>query len=313
MSYECDFLFIDCVSPYAYETSMLKTRALGGSEATLIKIAEGIAALGLKVIVAEKQLLVPIMGDNVIYIPFEEVHLVDSSITVHMRDVTFKSKHPKQYVWMHDMPTQDPQYYKDRFGDVKPIYVSHFQKNQYDNGKSVIYNPIHDKLYEYGSNKLKYDPHKLVWLSSPHKDLEYAVTVFDRLRERSKLPYRLHVFNPGYIGVNRIDHPHITYEGALSNHEMIKRASDALCLFMPMNKWKETFCIVAAEMNSLGIPVAAFSSRDALDEVAPSCLSVNEDDLISKVIHWSKGSRPNPKRNKKYRLTEIVSQWIKLI
>lgn len=322
--YCADFLFIDNVCPQPYETSMLKTKGMGGSESSLIKIAEGLGAIGVNVAVYEHNLAIPVQGEYATFINREFLDLfTDVKVVVHQRklDISICEKLPKakHLMWCHDL---DPNAMYSIITDLKKykitvICVSKFQMRlfkKYLKGVKIdyIYNPIHDNMYKFSNIDIKYDNLKLVWMSSPHKDLEYAVSVLDKLRAKSGLDFKLHCFNPGYIQVRGLGHPYVIWHGSQPNHLMLREASDALCLFMPMHKWKETFCIVAAEANCIQLPVVAFKGRDALDETAQEgkYLCSTEEQMLDMLIHWHKHGRPTVCGNSAFKLSHVLEKWL---
>lgn len=322
--YSFDFLFYDGVAPHYYETSMLKSRPLGGSESTMIKVCEGLASYDLNVGCIQERLQAPIMGQQCVYLDNTYLSKSDASVVVHMRQL---SKHlvdlfpdSKHCLWMHDMDhtqlSKNADYLIENLFTV--ICVSRFQKkhfmancDQLLNYK-VIYNPLMPKIYDYASQNVLYNKQKLVFCSSPHKDLDYVLSVFTNLRKLSGIDFELHIFNPSYFPDKRIDNARVYNHGGLANHSMLKEISDALCVFMPMNKWQETFCIVAAEANAIGVPVIGFKHHDALDETAQEgrFLCKTEDQIIAKVIDWHNFGRPKVTGNKDFELTKVLKRWI---
>lgn len=315
-----NFLFTDLVCPSPYSTETLDNQGLGGSEGSLVKVAEGLGKMGLRVIVHEHCLAAPMPGKNIFYISDAElVDVEQTDVVIHQRKVN-----PPLIEWYpkarHYLNCQDV--FDDRaileismyIDKIKVICVSKWQRDSLMlrlpmANAMVIYNPVYDALYPLAEKNVTYDPTKLVWLSSPHKDLDYAITLLDKLIKQSGINFKLHVYNPGYLNIHKINHPNVVLHGARPAKEMLIEASDSLCLFMTMNKWKETFGIVAAEMNAIGVPVAAIRNRDALNETGGHHLSDNEEELLDKVISWSKNRRPKVSGNEKFKLSNLLKQW----
>lgn len=325
MSYTFDIIFIDEVCPKPYETATLKHEGMGGSESSLIKIAEGLCLYSINIAVYQHNRVAPIMGERALYISKEILEQSTTKVVIHQRHISDLALHlfpkAKHMVWCHDL---NQNYFRQNEGlliekDITLVCVSRWQRNQFRDvihGVDIryIYNPIHDALYELGKKNKTHNKLKLSWLSSPHKDLDYAIDVFNKIRAQSGLDFKLHVYNPGYLGVRGVGDPNVIFCGSLPNHKLLVDASDSLCLFMPMPKWPETFCIVAAEMNCLGIPVIAFKGKDALDETgnAGKYLCETESDVIKRVLQWHE-HRPTVQGNTNFKLSNVLKDWIRIL
>jgi len=314
-NYVFDYCFVDLVAPHAYETSMLRTRGLGGSESTMIKVCEGLA-LNNKVACFQSHMKACIMGENAVYIDASTFSESYAKFIIHMRafsmPVCQSSIESKHFLWMHDLIVPDNMHIIKAF-HIPIIVVSRFHKKwlqertAYEN-IHVIYNPIHDNVFNLSRHNVTYNKLKLSFMSSPHKDLDHVIHLVGELREQSKLPFELHCFNPGYINA-KIDSPFVYNHGSVSNIEMLKEISDSLCVFMPMNKWLETFCIVAAEANAIGVPVIALKKRDALDETGGDYLCNTDAHCIERVMKFYKNGRPKVKGNLDFALSKIIKRW----
>ena len=99
-----------------------------------------------------------------------------------------------------------------------------------------VYNPIADDLLPDGA---PVDPDKLVFFSSPHKGLEFALRAFGAMP--AQLPsLRLYLANPGYFPLPEVAAAGVTVLGSL-HHEMMAHVRGALATFLPNLVYPETF------------------------------------------------------------------------
>ena len=127
-----------------------------------------------------------------------------------------------------------------------------------------IYNPIADDL---APQPVARDPARLLFASSPHKGLAQVFRQFSALR--SRLPQlSLYVADPGYLKWDTGPTPDgVHFLGALSHDRLIAQMRQSLCLFYPQTSFHETFGLVLAEANAVGTPVLAHWGLGANDEV----------------------------------------------
>lgn len=325
-----DVIFIDVVCPKPYDNTSLQLEALGGTEATVIRIAEGLAALGIRTAVFQHNRHTIVAGEYSYYIPLKDISKAKTSCVVAVRSVAHLDnfKKAKKYTWQHDLP--GPHLIESmptimRNG-VKVVGVSKWHKNamkelitdpgRIENPKvTYVYNPVPDNLYIPNKTKVKYNPNKLVWASSPHKGLDRALFLFDRLRDiTGNTDLELHVFNPGYYEQTLANHAGVIVHGPQSCTEMWQHLSEALCLFYPTN-WKETFGLVAAEANAVHTPVITYELAGLREVVSDHKQKVSLNDektLLNRVKTWLNGERPETHGHPHFKLTEVLKDWINL-
>ena len=273
------FLFVDwtCPSPYASRT-VLET-ALGGTEATVTRIAD---ALDARVMQhnrkeAEGRYVPPASDKNVQHV----VLLRDPRC---MREMRERFPAAQLYLWMHDLVRPGSKRGRRVAAcartlselAVRVICVSQFQRNGmvatlreagYPNvDVQTIYNPIDDALRPDGS---EIDSNKLVFFSSPNKGLSYTLDAFQALR--SQMPeLRLYVGNPGYKKLRRSNFDGVHWLGGLPHAHILSEARTALCVFYPNFVLPETFGLVLAEANAVGTPVITHDCGAASEVLADS-------------------------------------------
>lgn len=332
-----DIVFTDsvCYKPYSPQT--LRDEPLGGTEASVIRVAEALS-----------QMPVPNMGRNLrvavlqhnrtqeeaygaFYLPINYLNTVNTVFHVLLRGITYYEYFPKaiKFSWQHDLPDERLLAWRDILiqKKIKLIAVSKWHRTQIrqivcdanvaDNPKvTYIYNPIPDDIFFDKKEDIPYNPNKLVWMSSPHKGLDKALEVFNNLKAVSgNDKFELHVFNPGYMQDSIKEGNGIKLYGAMPCAHMWNRVKDALCLFYP-SMYKETFGLVAAECNAMHVPVATYENAGLAETVNGyhQLLQPNDEKgLIDRVISWSKGHRPVVLGKHKFKTSEVINEWISVL
>jgi len=258
-------LFYDPVCLEPYDTRTLRTRAMGGSEATLTRIAD---ALGAWVIQHNRT------EDYGRYVSPQPLPGI-TSLIVH-RDPRVLPLLAPQYpearvfLWLHDRV--QPRSKRARtlavtaalLGElaVTVVCVSDTQRAGVEatlrglglGGRVnalTLYNAVDDALVPDGT---PVDERKLVFYSSPNKGLAFALDAFGALRRRMP-DLRLLVANPGYKGDRRTAQAGVEFLGAQPQTRIHAEVRSALCTFFPNCVIPETFGLVFAESHALGTPV----------------------------------------------------------
>jgi glycosyltransferase involved in cell wall biosynthesis len=269
-------LFFDSSCPRPYSTRTLLETGLGGTEATVVRIAEAIGAFVMQHNRTEPE------GR---YLPPGTRGDIDHVVLLrdprHLAGVRKLFPQAKIYLWVHDRiepASSRARWFKSAAGllqllEVTIICVSHYQRRGVQavvdrlHGHErirvlTVYNPIDDDLFP---DDTPIDPSKLVFFSSPSKGLPYALDVFRALRRRMP-DLRLVVANPGYKKWRPLEVDGVCWLGALPHKRILEEARAALCTFLPNFRVPETFGLVLAESNALGTPVLTHACG-AADEV----------------------------------------------
>ena len=258
-------LFFDPVCQQPYDTRTLRQQAMGGTEATVVRIADALDALVVQHNRRE------IHGRYRVPEKMPEVTSVvinrDSRALPLVRDLY---PNARLYLWLHDRvrPGSKRAGWLASTADllreraVTIVCVSDSQRRGVEAalgamrvGDAVraqtIYNPIDDALAPDGS---PVDPDKLVFFSSPNKGLKFTLDAFRALRRR--MPgLRLVIGNPGYRIRNSAPVAGVEYLGPQPQAHMHAQVRTALCTFFPNFVIPETFGLVFAESHALGTPV----------------------------------------------------------
>lgn len=321
-----DVVFVDVLSKHFYDRTALEKSAMGGTEATTIRIAEGLASLGLKVAVIEasvKDYFSPIMGQHCFFFHADDTQGMTCNHYVQLRrnDNPQLFKGSKKYLWLHDVANPgdiDVQSLKDH--KIQVIGVSDWHRKNirdslpgYFDTVKYIYNPVPDEIY--AKESPCYDPTILVWCASPHKGIANAVEVFKEIKRKND-KMQLLVFNPGYFGMDSSKLsviPGVNVYGPNSCTVLWNVIKKSLCVFYP-TEYQETFGCIAAEANALGVPIVTNDLAGLKESVSSSVqYARTNEEVIEKVLDWNKNGRPDIRGQDKFKLSSVLLEWVQLL
>jgi len=300
-------LFFDpaCLQPY--DTRTLRQQAMGGTEATVTRVADALGALVVQHNRTE--------SDGRYRVPEKDTSVTSVIINRDSRAIRrVRELYPnaRLYLWLHDQfkPGSKRAGWLASTADlmrelaVSVVCVSDTQRRNVeavlramridDLSTRTIYNPIDEGLAPDGS---PVDPNKLVFFSSPNKGLKFTLDAFRELRRR--IPeLRLVVGNPGYKIRKSVLMDGVEYLGPQPQARMHAEVRTALCTFFPNFVIPETFGLVFAESNALGTPVLTCDCGSAAEvlgdrsQLLPVTLA---DRVYEKLLsHVSPGWRAGP-------------------
>lgn len=330
-------LFIDVTTPQPYHPGNFP--GCGGTEQTVVQVAEGLAATGLFNVVVEQHNRVKgneYRGHAIYAAPgyttaAKWVVVLRNPTT--MVSVRTRFKNAKIYLWSHDLADRNLGLaFKSGFfaqsGCLANICVSGWHKQQTLNTlqsfgyngqfrNRFIYNPI--EIHDISPSKT-YDKNKLIWLASPHKGLARAFELLKPLLSFNS-DFRLYVANPGYMedayALDPIVKNHTITLGTLSHEKALHHLRDSLCLFYPNYVFAETFGKIMAESNAVGTPVlthrlgAASEVLDSHPGQLADCL--DNKTVIDRIMKWYRGERPIVRGRSEFKLIRIIEEWKKLL
>ena len=339
-------LFTDTVCPQPYDSNDLRTKALGGSQATLIRIAESLATLSARthrVFVHEHNRQTPSLCDRVLYITSldDMSAYADPESVVHQRRLNPEAldRYPnaRHFLWLHDLAhdlmIKDTGHFVRYFNlngrRITIICVSKWHKKymqdhfECDAVKyKTIYNPVMPIWYDLGRKITNYSKTTLCFTSSPHKGLDVTIQLLDMICKNTGIDFELLVANPNYIELNGINHKRVKFLGALPHEKLLPAISHSMAHLFIQGSWQETFGLVYPEANVLGIPsitlnigAASETSQGVLLD-PPTSLTLPHlqslADRISPVLKaWHDSGRPKVHANIKFRLDHVLMGWMK--
>jgi glycosyltransferase involved in cell wall biosynthesis len=268
-------LFYDPLCQQPYDTRSLKERALGGSEATLVRVADALGAWVIQHNRAE---------DWERYRRPQPLAGVASVVVSRDPRVLplLRAQYPaaRFYLWLHDRI--HPRSKRARWlaaargalleQAATAVCVSDSQRAGVEATlrrlglagrvrSLTIYNPVDDALVP---DATPVDERKLVFFSSPNKGLDFTLDAFAALR-RQMPDLRLIVGNPGYRLRRTAARAGVEFLGPRPQAQIHAEVRGALCTFCPNFVIPETFGLVFAESHALGTPVLTHDCGAALE------------------------------------------------
>lgn len=339
-------LYIDPDCPAAYTDSSLLQKPMGGTEATIIRVTEGLVRQGHQVIVAQGARSHPETSTaGVQYCPFslerlEELPEAPDAVVVLnspklLRKIRKLYPQAGLYLWMHCFPGKRRRKMINKYAaessttilTVSDTLKEHIQsclrkypeygRHSHTGGQlapvKTIFNPVDDRLQP---NNKSVDPRKLVFFSSPHKGLEQVLKAFVEVRKRWP-DMRLCLANPGYWPFPKnFSEEAVEILGSLTHAEVIEHVREAYCVFYPQNRFKETFGLVFAEANAVGTPVITHplgASAEVLTD-QQQLVDVSQTANVVEVLRqWFENGRPEVRLDERFRLREVLAAWEALL
>jgi glycosyltransferase involved in cell wall biosynthesis len=301
-------LFFDPACQQPYDSRTLLQQALGGTEATVIRIADALGAF-----VAQHNRTEAFGRYRAPERMPEVTRVVINRDSRALPRVHSLYPNARIYLWLHDQlrPRSTRAGWLASTAEllrelaVTVVCVSNSQRRGVDAALRVmrvddvvrthtIYNPIDDGLMPDGS---AVDGDKLVFFSSPNKGLKYTLDAFRTLRRRMP-SLRLVVGNPGYKIRKSVRIDGVEYLGPQPQARIHAEVRSALCTFFPNFVIPETFGLVFAESNAVGTPVLTHDCGAAAEvigdprQVLP--VSVAQRVYETLLTHVSPGWRAGP-------------------
>lgn len=332
-------VFIDPKCPKPYDSEVLATRGLGGTEATVVRVSRGLAAAHNVTVLQHNRTTACDEGPRLRFAPMTERnsavaqadHVVFIQKAQDIADVARKSC-GRLWLWLHNFVHDEvPFFWQDhlrfRLGVicVSRMHAQHtlrYLRSQSlhrmtlhwaeRGGVLFHHNPIDDALLP--DPLVVRNPHKLVFFSSPYKGIEHVLARFQEAH-RANSNLQLFVADPGYIrnfDNKQLDHPGIVKLGTLPHAEVLRHVREALCVFYPQYKRPETFGLVYAEANAVGTPVLAHdfgAASEVLSRDNPPLDARNPTFVLERLMSWVAGEAPTPAPSSHFKLNRITANW----
>lgn len=268
-------LFFDPACKRPYDTETLRREAMGGTEATVVRVADALGAFVVQHNRASASgRYLPPRRDPAI------THVIVNRDSRALATVRELYPNARVHLWLHDRVRPRSKRARKIAADsnilrdlaVRVICVSDTQRRAVEAAlrwmgvsdrvaARTIYNPVDDDLRPDGS---PVDDRKLVFLSSPNKGLRFTLDAFRAVRQAMP-DMRLVIGNPGYKEVGAAALDGVEYLGALPQQRIHSEVRTALCTFFPNFVIPETFGLVFAESKALGTPVLTHDCGAALE------------------------------------------------
>jgi glycosyltransferase involved in cell wall biosynthesis len=320
---------VDPCCSAGYTPMTLAAGSLGGTEATVLRVT-AMLARGTGIMHFQKGRDVAEVTEAGQMLPLEAAFVPGAArtlVVVNSWKVACKLRkvHPNARIllWLHIHPGRHnhPMAAALHEADIGVVCVSQSHARQLraflndDMPLRIdhIHNPIADNL---APNATLRDPDRLLFASSPHKGL---AQVFDQFRAvRAAIPgMTLAVADPGYLAWDTGPVPDgVTFLGTLPHASLIGEMRRSSCLFYPQTTFAETFGLVLAEANAVGLPVLVHRDLGANAEVAGHSAQLIDGTDIAAIIDRLRIWRATPpvvSGNPEFRLRTVVRRWADLL
>lgn len=331
-----NIIFVDSTYPGSYDSSAIKSQALGGTEASVIRTAK-ILSKSYHVSVLQKfRDHITKENDSLTFAPLSNIDEIEADVIVVLRkypvalDLRKKFCDAAIYLWIHTYKSHEYVFKRSGLarsgiGVICNSLTHKKHTNRMLNGGffgelatlfwskvsvSYCYNPIpRPEFIEH----IK-DMNKLVFFSSPNKGLKQVLKCFQYVNE--KMPdLRLFIANPGYKNEAHDEVNNTVILGSLPHKEMMKHVQQSLCVFYTQNSFAETFGLIYAEANAYNVPVMAHnigSAQEVLHE-ANTLVDVNDYEQVTRVLQSWQKHYPKVSYNDKFSEENIFKQWQNLL
>jgi hypothetical protein len=318
-----DLIIFDNVG-VPYTSTTLKSGGLGGSEFEIILLAEGIAKAGFRVAVVNS-FKFPTTENGVDYWPADYLnnHTFQCKTLLVMRNSevpTTRIEFDNLRFWLTDIPNDNQlSQLSTWLAPGRPgvgICVSSWHKSLFPPmwNFTHIYNMIPDWIYAL-EPKIK-NPTKFMYCSAAVKGLDQTIELWREMKNSYFLKKaELYVCHPGYdkVDAKKLEAKKIQCLGSLPFDKLVEELRTAQHLFY-VNSFPETFCIVAALAEVLGVTpqILTLQHPGALSEVVANNNFVTGDlATFQKFVFDNAKTPPSLKKAKDYRVSTIIPQWIK--
>ena len=338
------FVDIKCKQPYTFST--MAERAIGGTESTLLRIADRLCEDYQVFLVQPCRRQDEIHDTGINYITLDSArHRADKFPPAHvvvvrklkaMGDMARWFPSAKLYLWIQDLPVKKYGRYRQQLirHRVTMICNTNWQRSEAERFLSPdcwyqrLFHPLSRKkpvdmvvIYNVINPAINYEPveideDKLVFFSAPRKGLQQVLEYFEDVLEQ-RPQTKLYIANPGYqeMDAKWVDHPNLINLGSLSNLEVISHVREAFCVFYPQTMLPETFGVVYAEANTVGTPVLCYDIGAANEILNNPEQIMHVDDLrvTERLLSWYKNGRPEVVGKPDYLLDGVLVEWNNLL
>lgn len=331
--------FLDATCPRPYDNAVLQATGLGGTEATVIRVATALSRRHRVTVHQHNRQEATVESPTLRFEPMATVrddlreadHVVFVTKAQGLGDLA-PDVRGRLWLWLHnylvdEIPFHWTDHLRHRLGIVcvSRTHARHTRSRVARHladrvtfgrlGRAGIvhhYNPIDPSLVPRAN--VARDPHKLVFFSSPHKGLEQVLARFGEAHAlRPEL--RLFVADPGYSkapALEGLGRPGIVRLGTLSQDALAQHVREACCVFYPQSKRAETFGLVYAESNAVGTPVLAHdfgSAREILSAANPPLDARSSNEVLARLSAWVDGDRPVVAPDSRFSIAAVTESW----
>ena len=331
-------VFLDAKCPSPYDSEALRTKALGGTEGSVIRVAQGLSRTHTVRVLQHNRTEALEEHPGLHFLPMSALHqaVQDADHVIFIQkaqhiDVAAKTR-ARLWLWLHNYLKdevaffwQDHLRYRLGIVCVSRAHADHTRRHLRSlpgywaslgsmgrGGLLYQHNPIDSHLAP--DPHTQRDRHKLVFFSSSYKGLEQVIPLFREAHARDGR-LKLYVADPGYLKnlePGLLEAPGIVRLGPLPHRVALQHVREALCVFYPQRKRPETFGLVYAEANAVGTPVLAHrfgSAQEVLCKSNPPLDASDGEAVVRTLLDWVEHGGPKVQANPLFDCTYVVNEW----
>ena len=228
---------------------------IGGSEHFVIKLARGLAAKGLRVLVRNTRIGLPVEVDGVLYESNQTRHEAECRTLLLQRATPLPDTVGFDHLVVQAHDVYSPAYdvlrlFLNRLDGVL-VCNSTWQAAKFPaDFKTIVIPPM---LHELPDPQVEKELDYFVYASAALKGFDATLNKWRAFRKRhlELRGARLGVISSGYDEPRRVDDPSITYLGLLPDEQLLDHLKRAAGMFYA-NTFEETFGVTAAIAECLG-------------------------------------------------------------
>ncbi|MDT0630441.1 glycosyltransferase [Rubrivirga sp. S365] len=333
-------LLIDPVSPDSYQARTLYDRALSAPEASVVRVAEGLAQAGHRVTVAQRGRTWPSRSPGgVAYVPFayggDWGHLPRAEAVVVVRQAKVLARTRAHFpdarlaLWLHETPGSrqralGPALLAARATAVCPSNAHRAALHDFllrkagDGPASApsarVYSPVDDDLRP---DRTAVDPDKLVAFAGPRGALDEVLAAFAHVRRRR--PTARLVVLGGRGGRPALPEGAVAL-GPLPHRGVLRHVREAFAVFAPQTRVEGPLALAFAEANAVGTPVVAHPDAAACEALAEAVGEQRQlvdardpSAAARRLARWWDEGRPEVDGAPRFRTHRVVRDWERLL
>ena len=332
-------LWCDSSHPAAYDFNTLAQQAIGGTESSVLRLAELIAASHHRVTVFQHARRQQQQQNGVEFIgPQQKKQLQAVDVIVVLRKdrqlTDWQQRFPeaRTFLWLHTTKKREFVLKRLLGHNRRSVFIGNSQTHA-----QHLIDQLHHNLFgrflsaigvprmtvDFGYNPVpqpklpkpvKRQSNQLIFLSAPNKGLTEVLRHFKQVK--AALPaMRLLIANPGYRDQTEIKQAGVEVLGALPQTELWQHVAASLCVFYPQTTFAETFGLIYAEANGLGTPVLAHDIGAAREILHPNnpLIDCHDSQLVIKTLQQWQKNLPAVHYRDIFSEQAIHRQWSELL
>ncbi|MGQ3685091.1 MAG: glycosyltransferase [Candidatus Loosdrechtia sp.] len=342
-------LFVDSKSSTPYDSMIMREEGIGGTEGSLVRVARGLA-YHHEIAIAQYGRRQAVWVDGVHYLPRDMApfgtDIPDCTIVLrkHKLVCDFRRRFPATslYCWIHNWQPAEviiKRAWLARAGAglicVSQSHCAH--SNRMINGPVArllgaaalisrrvpvhyIYNPVDDDLIPDGT---AVDRDQMIFFSTANKGLLQVLRNFTavshavptiKLLVAGTRPEDMQSNHPDCVMI--LQQPGVRLLGRLPQQEILMHLRRSLCVFYPQSMHPETFGLIFAEANAVGVPVLAHDFGAAREVLCSEDQLVDANDtnaVVDRIVSWHRGGRPKVAVRPEFRTSTVIAHWRRLL